>query len=284
VLPLPTARRVDGSMSLLVDLVQDAEDPAYAEAAARAATAPAGARRPGRLLRGSLALGLGGLLIGTASAAVRADSADRVQADLVRQVQRRTAASDDLVRRAGTLRAEVAALRDAALVRDAQGRAAAGRLAALETAATTLPVTGPGIVVEMDDRPAGAEQEPALPRGGQSGDGRVLDRDLQALVNGLWAAGAEAVSVNDLRVSARTAIRSAGEAVLVDLRPLSPPYVVRAVGPGTLQTSFVDGAAGQRLATYASVYGLAFSVRPEADLRLPAGALTDLRVAEPETA
>jgi len=111
----------------------------------------------------------------------------------------------------------------------------------------------------------------------------VLDRDLQQLVNGLWAAGAEAVSVNDLRVSARTAIRSAGEAVLVDLRPLSPPYVVRAVGaPATLQTSFVDGAPGRRLATYASVYGLRLSVEASDALTLAGSALTDLRAAVPE--
>ena len=192
--PLSTARRVDGSMSLLVDLVQHAEDPAYADAASRARTAAPAGVRPGRVLRGALVLGLGGLLIGTAGAAVRAGGGDRLQAGLVEQVQRRTAASDDLVRRAGTLRTEVAALRDAALVRDAQGGARAARLAALETAAAALPVTGPGVVVVMGDRPADAEPEPALPRGGQSSDGRVLDRDLQELVNGLWAAGAEAVS------------------------------------------------------------------------------------------
>ena len=281
-LPLPPARRVDGSMSLLVDLVQHAEDPAYAEAARRADPAARPPRRPSALLRGAVVLALSGLLIGIAGAAVRRSSGGELQAGLVQEVQRRTGQSDALVQRAAELRSEVAARRDDALLRDEQGRATAGRLDALETAATAVPVTGPGLVVVLDDRPEAAAPEPALPRGGATGDGRVLDRDLQELVNGLWAAGAEAVSVNDLRLSARTAIRSAGEAVLVDLRPLSPPYVVRAVGaPATLETSFVDGAAGRRLATYASVYGLTFSVDAQEALSLPASSLSDLRAAVP---
>ena len=83
-----------------------------------------------------------------------------------------------------------------------------------------------------------------------AGDGRVLDRDLQELVNGLWAAGAEAVSVDGQRLTARTAIRSAGEAVLVDFRPLSPPYVVRgarATPAGSSRPSST-ATAGRRLA------------------------------------
>ena len=49
----------------------------------------------------------------------------------------------------------------------------------------------------------------------------MLDRDLQVIVNGLWAAGAEAIAVNGQRLTACSAIRSAGEAILVDFRPLS---------------------------------------------------------------
>jgi len=91
------------------------------------------------------------------------------------------------------LRTEVADRRDAALARDALGRASAARLEALELASAAVAVTGPGVVVVLDDRPSDADPA-ALPRGGEPGDGRVLDRDLQALVNGLWAAGAEAVA------------------------------------------------------------------------------------------
>ncbi len=269
-------------MSLLVDLMQHAEDPAYA-AAAQAARQPSRVRRDGRphgssrVVRGVAVLAVAGLLTGVAAAAVRSSGDGASRAGLLDEVQRRTTSSDRLAAQATRLRSDVAARRDAALA----GTAAA-RLQALEQASAALPVVGPGLVARLDDRPQPQDADPAVVRGGQIGLGRVLDRDLQLLVNGLWAAGAEAVSVNDQRLTARTAIRSAGEAILVDYRPLSPPYVVRAIGaPGQLEPTFVDGAAGRQLATYTSLYGLRFSVSTSNDLRLPAGAVTALRSAVP---
>ena len=72
-----------------------------------------------------------------------------------------------------------------------------------------------------------------------AGDGgpdlaRVLDTDIQLVVNGLFASGAEAVAVNGQRITVLSPIRSAGEAVLVGFRPLTPPYTVTAVGPDEL--------------------------------------------------
>jgi len=268
----------DGSMSLLVDLQEHAEDPGYAEAAAARRAAPPPPRAPRQVLAGVLVLVFVGVLTGTAAAVVRSavDQRGAGRAGLVAEVQRRTDESDVLARQAQSLRAEVAARREAAIAGDD-----AARLRALELAAAAVAVTGPGVVAVLDDRPAGQPTDPA-PRGGSTGAGRVLDRDLQELVNGLWAAGAEAVSVNDLRLTARTAIRSAGEAILVDYRPLSPPYVVRAIGaPGRLEPAFVDGQAGRRLATYTSLYGLRFEVRGDDALRLPAGGVTEPRSATP---
>ena len=267
-------------MSLLVDLQQHAEDPAYAEAAARAARTarPSGRLRPRRrLVAGTLVVALVGLTIGTAAATVRR-TVDRGngRTALVAEIQDRTAGSDALARQAAGLRADVARRQEAALAGDD-----AAELRTLELAAAAVAVSGPGVTAVLDDRPASQTTTPGLPRGGQAGSGRVLDRDLQELVNGLWAAGAEAVSVNDLRLTARTAIRSAGEAILVDFRPISPPYVVRAIGdPGRMEATFVDGAAGRRLATYTSLYGLGFDVRAADALHLPAGTLHGLRAAE----
>ena len=266
-------------MALLVDLMR-AEDPAYAEAAAaRTRTSHARTSRPRRALVGGLVLAVIGVATGTAAAAVR-DAADdgAGRAGLEREVLRRTTESDALARQEAALRDDVATRRATAL----GGGAEAQRLAQLELAAATVAVTGPGVLVTLDDRPAGEAVTPALPRGGQVGSGRVLDRDLQQAVNGLWAAGAEAVTVNDLRLTARTAIRSAGEAVLVDYRPLSPPYLVRAVGaPARLEPTFADGAAGRQLATYAGLYGLRFTVEQRDDLRLPAGSVPEPRAAVP---
>jgi len=285
--PHPPASRHDGSRSLLEDLLRGAQDPSYADAAA---ARPAG-REPGtagRRAAGAVVLVLVGVLTGTAGAAVRGAAGDgeQVRQRLVADVERRAADSDELARTVTGLRAEVAARRDAALASDLAGRDRTRSLSALELAAGTVPVTGPGIVVTLDDRPEAVEGEPesTLPRGEVEGDGRVLDRDLQELVNGLWVAGAEAISIDDLRLTARTAIRSAGEAVLVDFRPLSPPYVVRALGdPGRLEAAFVDGEAGRALATYTALYGLRMEVRGEDALTLPAGSPAELRSATVET-
>ena len=89
-------------------------------------------------------------------------------------------------------------------------------------------VTGPGLCYHAAGRPP-------TPAGDGGPDlARVLDTDIQLVVNGLFASGAEAVSVNGQRVTVLSPIRSAGEAVLVGFRPLTPPYEVSAVGPDSL--------------------------------------------------
>lgn len=277
-------RRVDSSMSLLVDMSAVALDPSYAAAAARRARAgaPGAARRsvPVRLVTGVLLVGLG---TGVVTAQVRRHAAqvDAARSGLVQDVRQRTASTDRLAAQAERLRAEVATLRDRSLNEDVLGRSLAAQLRGLELATGALAVTGPGLVVTLDDA-AGGDRSTA--RGGQVGEGRIFDSDIQEVVNALWAAGAEAISVNDLRVTGQTAIRSAGEAVLVDLRPLSPPYRVRAVGPvDKMEPAFVDGATARRFQTWTSLYGLGFSVRRADHLRLPAAAAAVLRVADPVT-
>lgn len=281
-------------MSLLVDMMTNTLDEAYADAARRRALPVDGvgppvvaSGEPGTARRVTavvLVVALG-LVTGTAAAQVRKRSSggSGVRAGLIADVQRRTAQSDALAGQADRLRAQVARLRATALRSNAAGVTLAGQLADLELAVGVTPVVGPGLVVRLDDAPAGSSA--AAGRGGQPGAGRVLDRDLQDAVNGLWAAGAEAVAVNGLRLSALTAIRSAGAAILVDYRPLSPPYTVQAIGaPGELAAGFADGAAGRRLSSYVSVYGLQMLVRRSDALTLPGAGIPTLRLARPEPA
>jgi len=283
-----SGRRVDASMSLLVDVMTDTLDRSYAERAARAGRGrPAGpARGPRRRQRAAPLLGIlaVGVLTGTAVAQVRdRSSADQgLRGELATEVAQRTRDSDALARRAAELRDDVAAVRERALGADAAGRAASERLAALAAAAATTAVRGPGVVVTLDDAP-GDDPVGAQPlSGGTVPEGRVRDADVQDVVNGLWAAGAEAVAVDGQRLTALSAIRSAGEAVLVDLRPVSPPYVVEAVGDASrLEVRFVDGPSGRRLTTLTSLYGIGFDVARAEQLDLPAGGTPDLRAASP---
>ena len=274
-------------MSLLVDMMTNTLDEAYAERAARRADPaealptggpdrPAG-RRTVVTIAAVVALGL---LTGTAVAQVRERQAQGtgLRTELVGEVQQRTAESDALAEQAEALRTEVAATSEAALSAVAAGRSLAARLTALGLASATTPVQGPGIVVTLDDAPTDAALDPTSVRAGTVGESRVQDRDLQDAVNALWGAGAEAISINGQRLTVLTAKRSAGGAILVDLRPLSPPYVVEAIGdPADLELEFLDGPVGRRLTTYTSLYGLRLDVRRADTLDLPGAADPDLR-------
>jgi uncharacterized protein YlxW (UPF0749 family) len=279
-------------MSLLVDIMTNTLDEDYAERAARkagAGAAPGSApvRRGGVAARtaGVALLVVLGLVTGTAVAQVRARAAasEGLRADLAAEVADRSAESDRLGEAAADLRSDVTTTRDEALAADATGRRMAEDIRALELATATTPVTGPGVVLTVSDADPDAElvPDPRL-RGGSPLDGRVLDRDLQDIANGLWAAGAEAMAVNGVRLSARAAIRSAGEAVLVDFRPLSPPYRIEAIGrPATLEVDFLDGASGRRLQTLASFSGITFTLGRSDELSLPAATEPQLRAARP---
>lgn len=287
-------RRSDPTLTLLAAVTASAVEQEYAAAARRRADGPvatpgpavpdvAGTRSRPRVLAVALALLLG-LLTGVAAADVRraASAEDPRRALLVEDVREGTARTDRLGRDAGALRAELDRRRAVALAADAEGREVAAALARVSLAAAVTAVTGPGLVVTLDDAD-GAQDDGALAaRGGAAGDGRVLDRDLQSVANALWAAGAEAVSINDQRLTVLTAIRAAGEALLVDKRPLTPPYVVRAVGdPGQLEPRFADSAAGRRLRTYTELYGLRLQVERAERLTLPAARLGELVQAQP---
>ncbi len=265
--------RPDASMSLLVDLMANAVDQGYAEAAARrkAAGAPAGDGQTSRSRVALLAAMLcAGVLFTGAAANARIDkpSAQRTRAMLVAEAQEREGARAELADRADRLRREVAAAQAAGLAASARGEAEARRLAVLELATAAVPVVGPGLRVSISDPTDSPE----------SVDSRVLDRDVQLLANGLWAAGAEAVAVNGQRLTTTSAIRTAGSTILVNFRPITSPYVLEAVGdPRTLHARFAETAAASRLETYSSVYGFGFSVLPVDAVHLPAAPVLALR-------
>jgi uncharacterized protein YlxW (UPF0749 family) len=133
------------------------------------------------------------------------------------------------------LTAEIATLRTAALGDDDAASALETRIEALDPVVGNVPVTGPGVLIVVDDSPSATADT----------RDRVLDIDLQVLANGLWEADAEAISINGHRLTNLTAIRSAGDAITVDYRSLTRPYRVEAVGdPRTLQARFVESSAG----------------------------------------
>ena len=126
-------------------------------------------------------------------------------------------------------------------------------------------VRGPGVVLELEDslRPTYA---------GTTNLGRVIDRDVQHAVNGLWEAGAEAVSVNGIRLTSRTSIRNAGSAILVDYKPISAPLRIAAIGNGArLLAAFRATTEWQELLQLRDRYRIRWSASVQRTIRIPAG-------------
>ena len=276
------AARPDASMSLLVDLMEHPLDEGYAEAAARRRSAEGSAgggvrptsrrdRRVHLLFAGFLVLV--GALLATALVQARtaAPATARAREALVERIERGSAEVDRLERMIATLRREVETAQAAGLAATGAGARTAESLAALSAVTGAAAAVGPGVVVTVDDAPEGAVGAGAEPGSPEEDLARVLDRDLQILVNALWAAGAEGVSINGQRLSTLTAIRSAGEAILVDFRPLRPPYEIRAIGdPRTLEATFADDPSVREFRTVATGYGIRFETSRQDEVRLPA--------------
>jgi uncharacterized protein YlxW (UPF0749 family) len=225
-----------------------------------------------------------GLLLATAYNQAAADSPGReeIRAALIADIQRESAGGDELTAQLQELQAEVSGTRDHLLDSSAEGQRVLDELAVGEARAAAVRVSGPGLLVTLADAEPDADDDPVGGSGTEDPRGDVRDGDLQLVVNALWAAGAEAVSVNDQRLGPTSAIRFAGEAVLVDFRPVTNPYEVRAIGdPGALSAGFLGSDDVRALAVISDTYGLRFEYAREDELILPAASQPELLTARP---
>lgn len=261
------------SMGLLTSVLARPLDPGY-EAAARRKAERGDQRRtvPGAVFLAVLAVALGALTV-TAATTLRAPQPAVVQARAVLEgevTQRSLEVSESQELLAG-LDAEIQRLQNSAL--EATDPELLAQLAIDEARSGAVALEGPGVRVTLAD--AADADEGDLDR-------RVHDSDLRIVINGLWAAGAEAVSVNGIRVTSLTAVRSAGQAVLVDLVPLAGPYSIEAIGdPERLPTRFAGTPARDHLALLRGVYGIASSVESASSLLAPAASSPTLDRAQP---
>lgn len=279
--------------SLLDDVLAETLDPAYGMAAAdrtaaeREPGSPATARSRWRG-RGLVALTMvvTGLLAAVTydQAAARLQGRQEIRAALVDDIRAGSEASDELATELEELRAEVTRARDELLASSTTGQRALDALAEAEAGAAAIPVSGPGLLVTLANAGSDADDDPV--GGGSEEDvrGRVRDGDLQQVVNALWAAGAEAIGINGQRLGPTSAIRFAGEAVLVDFRPVTNPYEVSAIGdPETLSSGFLASPEVGALALIEESFGLRFDFARRDDLDLPAAGTPELRSARPVT-
>jgi uncharacterized protein YlxW (UPF0749 family) len=264
----PTDRPPDASMTLLTSMLQRPLDPSYAAAADRR---EAQGRPRSTSLRSPLliiATVLIGLVVGVASYNLTTANKPRSQAraELIGQIQDRRSEVDAMTAQATTLQGQLTDLEGEQLGNDAL----ANRTRELATQVGAVPMHGPGFTLTLDDAPTSGSGD-AADNGGQADQGKVLAKDLQYVTNALWESGAEAVSINGKRLTATSAIRFAGSALVVDYRPLTRPYVVTALGdPKRFPAAFADGAGGTYLSTLRNTFGIRVDTEVSDDLTVPA--------------
>jgi len=262
--------------SLLESLNRDYLDPGYAAAAKRKAAGNAAGPQgtKSRSIALVVACVILGLLFGI-SAVNTEDNEPRAEKtrsalleDIERAEQQQSALASSAAELAGQLRATQSDL------------GAAGPLetvAALENAGQITAVTGQGLRIVINEAPADASN----PTSG----GVILDRDVQLLVNDLWASGAEAISIGGVRLQPRSAIRQAGGSILVDNRPVFWPITIEAVGDSSgMQVKLIGSPGYGRFSSFEQLYDIEFDMTAQNNLALPAGSGADLLFARPPAA
>jgi uncharacterized protein YlxW (UPF0749 family) len=277
----PDHARRPATTQQLIDLVLDPRDPGY-EAAAR--------RKGGANVRhwydrpivaaGCLVIGFL-LAVAWAHTHRSAPEAAKVHDTLVKRVRTAQQTSDGLAADEAKLNAQLGRLRTAALPGSSNLLRSLNRS---QLMAGEIAVTGPGLEVRLaEPKPSG--QPTDIPGPGErtpvAGGHILIDRDVRSVVNQLWADGAEAISVNGIRLTPTSAVRFAGDAVLVDFEPISSPYLVDAIGDADLlATGFASSDVASRYQTLASAKGIGFSFTEKGKLSLGASPGTVPRYAQ----
>lgn len=268
--PLP--QRV--TMPLLEMITQQSMDEDYQHVAERRRAAGQPTRTPRRRTSATVvAVTAFGLLVTVAAVQTSRDADAKAlgRSSLVERIALEKENVTVLQDSAGELRDENAGLESD--LRELRGEEAqvTERVSRMGARTGYLAVRGPGIRIVVDDTPGGDASQ------------TVRDNDLINLVDGLWAAGAEAIAINGQRLTVLSPIQNSGRAIHVNVRPLNPPYEVVAIGdPDTLEARLLASTFGSVFFSVARTLGFVLRVEDEDELELPAAHVRALRKAEPK--
>jgi uncharacterized protein YlxW (UPF0749 family) len=265
--PARTAPRRFPNADFLTELFNDPLDPAYVAAAqerARRGPLPRWRRSTRKAAAVVTMLAIGFLFATAYQQVVAATPAgERTRQSLIEEIQGRQKHTDELAAAAEGLQGQVDVLSEEAL-----SDTAVQQLREVQGATGLRKIIGDGVVVKLSDGPTGPVDDKA----------RVLDYDLQRVVNALWAAGAEGIAINGQRLTSVTPIRKAGGVIKVGNRSILGPYEVLAVGSGDLEDDFNDSALAETMRGLHDnpVIQLGFEVIGRDDITLPAAIDPDL--------
>jgi uncharacterized protein YlxW (UPF0749 family) len=229
-----------------------------------------------------VALGAGLLMATSASTARGRDLRSGRRLELTELVDVRAGRVAALSATAARLRDQVRSATSAAASRDERVEQAEAAANVLAGPVGTQAVTGPGIEVSLDDAPRPAPGE-GPPPDATPDDLVVHEQDVHAVLNALWAGGAEAVTVMGDRIIGTSSARCVGNTLLLHGAVYSPPFVLRAIGDPAALTDALETSPGvNAFRDYVQDFGLGYEVTTRRSLLMPAynGPL-DLQAATP---
>jgi uncharacterized protein YlxW (UPF0749 family) len=182
----------------------------------------------------------------------------------------------DLVREAQSSVNHLSAERDelATKIDSTHGRSSDAALAAMLRRSAELaadagmdPVHGPGLVVTLQD--AQRDANGRFPRDASPDDLVVHQQDIQAVLNALWSAGAEAIQMQDQRIIATSVPRCVGNTLLLNGRTYSPPYTITAIGnPAAMQAAVAAAPLVILYKQYVVRFGLGYHEEVKPDVQI----------------
>ena len=229
--------------------------------------------RPGRLTGWAAivplaAAGAGLMFAASAQTSQGTDLRSSGRADLVDVVR----AQDRAVRQRAAIVKQLQDEVDSLTAQSAPGSEAVARLseaaARLAPSVGTQAVTGPALIVSLDDAKRSAA---SLPEGYTADDLVVHQQDVQSVVNALWAGGAEAMMLQDQRVISTSAVRCVGNTLILQGRVYSPPYVIQAIGDTSAMRAALDRSPQVTIyRQYVDLFGLRYDVTSKREASFPA--------------
>jgi uncharacterized protein YlxW (UPF0749 family) len=256
---------------LLALITQRSLDADYEYVARRRAAAQSPPDRTAPRHTAAIVLVVFGLLVTVAAVQTsRNASVDQSsRASLIDQVNLRREGVARLQNELAKEQQRLLALRDRFTAVETAQQAVRSRLQRLGVRTGFAAVRGPGVQVTVASAP------------GSDPNQLVRDSDLALLTDALWAAGAEAISVNDQRLTVLSAFRNVGVGILVNSQPVSPPYAFSVIGdPADLPANLLSSSVGEAWYALKDSFGFRFNVKNGGTMTLPAASPVTLRSAK----
>jgi uncharacterized protein YlxW (UPF0749 family) len=263
----PDARASRATTPLLTLITQESLDEDYRLVAARRAATTPGGVPPRNRWAAAAVIAVFGVLITVAAVQTsrNRDVQDAGRATLIAQIRDRKGDLEDQQATIADLQRGNIEAEGVLAQLSATSGAQAADVRRLKVRTGYLPVHGPGVKITVANPP---DADPV---------DQVRDEDLAKLVDGLWAAGAEAIAINGQRLTVLSPIRNSGPAIHVNTRPLTAPYTILAIGDTrTLQAQLLNTTHGAEFFSLASQLGFITDVQNEDQMFLPAARLRRL--------